>query len=75
VLPEFLVESLGLSSEQKDKLAALQKEVDTQLAAILTDEQKKEMENHQPPQHGPGHGEGGREGGSPNRPQRPQRPQ
>ena len=79
VLPDFIVQSLGLSDEQKDKLAALQKEVDTELAAILTDEQKQEMENHQPPAHGPGHGpghgEGGREGGNLDRPQRPQRPQ
>ena len=76
VLPDLIVQSLGLSDEQKNKLAALQKEVDQELAAILNDEQKQEMENHQPPPpHGPGHEEGGFEGGNRNRPQRPQRPQ
>ena len=75
VLPDFIMESLGLSDEQKEKLAALQKEVDKQLATILTEDQKKEMESHQPPQHGPGHEEGNREGGNGDRPQRPQRPQ
>lgn len=76
VLPDFIVESLGLSDEQKDKLAALQKEVDKQLASILTEEQKKAMESHQPPPHGPGHEEeGNRESENTDRPQRPQRPQ
>ena len=41
VLPAQLQTALKLTDEQKKKVEELQKDVDTKLAAILTDEQKK----------------------------------
>lgn len=75
ILPGFVIDSLGLSDEQKAKLTALQKEVDKQLASILTVEQKQEMESHRPPQHGPGHDADQNTERNSDRPQRRQRPQ
>ena len=71
ILPGFVIESLGLSEEQREKLVALQKSVDEQLASILTDEQKEQMESHRPPQHGGEHAEGRGGARNANRPQRP----
>jgi hypothetical protein len=66
IMPPFLQERLNLTAEQKKQLEALQKEVDTKLASILTDEQKKQMKEMRegfgrggPGGRGPG-GEGGR---------------
>ena len=59
VLPVFLQEQLNLTDEQKKKIESLQKEVDSQLAKILTDEQKKQMQEMR--DRGPG-GPGGRFG-------------
>ncbi len=54
ILPPFLREQLGLSAEQKKQLDELQKEVDTKLGKILTDEQKKQLHEMRPPGFGPG---------------------
>jgi hypothetical protein len=43
VLPEPLQNVLGLSDDQKKKLAELQKETDTKLGKILTEEQNKQL--------------------------------
>ncbi len=75
LLPAFVLDSLGVSDEQRAKLAALQQEVDKQLALILTAEQRQQLASHQPPPHGPGHEEGSTLGSPAGRPQRPQRPQ
>jgi outer membrane protein assembly factor BamB len=45
LLPSFLQDRLKLTAEQKEQIAALQKEVDAKLAAILTDEQKKQLKD------------------------------
>jgi len=44
VLPGFLQERLKLTGEQKKQIEELQKEVDARLAKILTDEQKKMLQ-------------------------------
>jgi Spy/CpxP family protein refolding chaperone len=44
LLPPPVQEQLQLSDEQKEKLARLQKEVDSKLGEILTEEQKKKLE-------------------------------
>ncbi|QDV24679.1 EF-hand domain-containing protein [Aureliella helgolandensis] len=72
ILPSFVIDSLDLTEQQKARLAALQKTVDKKLASILTAEQKQELENHRPPQHGPGHETGPDAGRDSGRPQRPQ---
>ncbi|MDA8745509.1 EF-hand domain-containing protein [Rubripirellula amarantea] len=73
VLPDFVSESLNLTTKQTRQLAALQTEVDKRLAAILTDEQQQQLLNQRPPhEHGDGehpHGGGDREVGRPQRPQ------
>jgi EF hand len=43
ILPSFLQRALDLSSEQKAQLDELQKDVDSRLAKILTDAQKKTL--------------------------------
>ena len=43
VLPDFLLEQLGLSDLQKEHLALLQKEVDEKLGKILTPAQRKQL--------------------------------
>jgi hypothetical protein len=75
VLPPFLQEALKLSSDQKQQLAQLQKEVDDRLAKILTADQKKQLKQMRPgfgrggpggrggPNDGPGGPDGGRPGG------------
>jgi hypothetical protein len=45
VLPGFLADSLNLSAEQRKKLAELQRETDGKLGALLTAEQKKQLED------------------------------
>lgn len=75
VLPDFVVEELGLNDRQQRQLTVLQGEVDKRLAAMLTDEQKQQLENHH--QHGH-HGQGGPQHGDDaglhgnDRPQRPE---
>ncbi len=44
VLPDFVQDSLQLTNEQKEQLADLQKTVDAKLAEILTDGQRKQLE-------------------------------
>jgi Spy/CpxP family protein refolding chaperone len=60
----MLQDRLNLTPEQRDKVKALQADVDRQLASILTDEQKQqiqEMRNRGPARGpgGPGEGPGG----------------
>jgi hypothetical protein len=43
VLPPPLVDGLQLTADQKQKLAALQKDVDTKLDALLTPDQRKQL--------------------------------
>ncbi|MDA8745510.1 YHYH protein [Rubripirellula amarantea] len=45
VLPEFVVESLRLSDDQKQQLSALQQTVDDELAKILTPQQRQRLES------------------------------
>jgi hypothetical protein len=63
VLPGFLQDRLNLTAAQKEQVAELQKEVDSKLANILTDEQKKTLQEMR--ERGPGRGgpPGGRPGG------------
>jgi hypothetical protein len=60
-------DTLKLSAEQKTRLAEIQKEIDTRLATLLTDEQKKQLQTMQqgptPTPGGPGRG--GPPGGTP----------
>lgn len=57
VLPDRLREMLNLTAEQRTQLDELQKEVDAKLAKILTDDQKKQLEQLR--QRGPRQGGGG----------------
>ena len=43
LLPTFLQDQLRLTPEQKEQLAAIQKETDSKLDKLLTDEQKKQL--------------------------------
>jgi EF hand len=58
ILPPFLQDRLNISPEQRKQLEALQKEVDSKLARILTPEQKKQLKDMRdrfgPPGRGPG---------------------
>jgi hypothetical protein len=67
VLPRFLQEGLGLSSEQRAQVEALQKEVDARLDKILTESQRRRLGEMRPG--GPGGmgfpGRRGRPGGGP----------
>jgi hypothetical protein len=56
ILPSFLQRALDLSTDQKAQLDELQKEVDSRLAKILTDSQKKTLDQMR--RRGPG-GPGG----------------
>jgi hypothetical protein len=47
ILPEFIQESLELTARQKKMLEVLQADVDKRLAKILTDEQRKQIEEMQ----------------------------
>ena len=44
ILPAFFQRALDLTAEQKTQLEELQKDVDARLARILTDAQKKTLE-------------------------------
>jgi hypothetical protein len=77
VLPTFLQDELKLTADQKKQLEALQKEVDSKLDKILTDEQKKQLKEirDNPGRGGPGGrgpggpgGRGGPGGGGPGGP-------
>jgi hypothetical protein len=61
VLPERMREMLNLTAEQRTQLDELQKEVDAKLAKILTEEQKKQLEQvrQRGPRQGGGRGPGG----------------
>ena len=63
LLPPFLQETLKLSDDQKKQVAELQKEVDGKLDKILTDKQKKQLQDMQR-----GFGRGGRGGRGPGGP-------
>ncbi len=69
VLPPFLMDELEFTDEQRQAVATLQKEVDTQLGKILTDAQKKqlkELRDRGPGgPGGPGGPPGGEKGGPP----------
>jgi hypothetical protein len=49
IIPPFMAEQLKLTEEQKTKLADLEKKVRAELDAMLTDEQKKILENPRGP--------------------------
>jgi hypothetical protein len=75
ILPRPLQERLNLSEKQKKQLDALQKEVDSKLAKILTNEQRKQLAEMRgrggpggPPPDGPGGPPPGGPGGRPARP-------
>jgi hypothetical protein len=80
LLPVFFQEQLKLSDEQKKKVEELQKETETKLDKILTDEQRKTLKEmkERGPMGGPGGrgpgGEGGRPGGEGGRPGGERRP-
>jgi hypothetical protein len=63
VLPPMLRERLNLSADQTKQLDELQKEVDEKLAKILTDDQKRQLQEMR--QRGLGGGGGGGAGGGP----------
>jgi EF hand len=79
VLPPFVQERLNLTEEQKKQIADLQKDVDTKLAKILTEDQKKQLQEMRPmgpggpggPGGGPGRGPGGGPGGGGPPPKQP----
>ena len=60
IMPDFMVEQLKLTDDQKKQLAELQKELDGKLDKLLTDDQKKMLKEMKPrgPMGGPG-GPGG----------------
>lgn len=63
VLPPFMVEELKLTDAQKAQLADLEKDVKAKLDKLLTDEQKKALENIRPGGQGGAGGPGGDKGG------------
>jgi Spy/CpxP family protein refolding chaperone len=67
VMPARLREMLNLTAEQRTQLDELQKDVDAKLAKILTDDQKKQLEQlrERGPRQGFGGGGGGRGPGGP----------
>jgi EF hand len=75
ILPNFLQDELHLTAEQRDQIAALQKEVDEKLDKVLTDAQKQQLKEMRqrfgPPgrrgRRGPGGGPGGPGGPSDDR--------
>jgi len=46
-MPSFIQDALELTEVQRDRLAELQKQVDSQMAQILTDEQRERLEQRQ----------------------------
>ena len=60
VLPPMLQDRLNLTPEQREKIQALQADVDRRLASILTDEQKQQIQEMR--NRGPGRGPGGPDG-------------
>lgn len=60
ILPPFVMDKLNLTDDQRQQLAALEKETKAKLDKILTDEQKKTLAEARPPrppqQGGPGGG-------------------
>jgi Spy/CpxP family protein refolding chaperone len=56
ILPEFLKDQLNLTAEQKKKLGELQKDVEVNLARLLTAEQKKLLDEMSPGKGGFGFG-------------------
>jgi hypothetical protein len=75
VMPDFVQETLKLKDEQKKQVADLQKDVDTQLTKILSEEQNKQLREMKegPGRGGPG-GPGGRGPGGPGGPGGPDGP-
>ncbi len=69
IMPPFLADRLKLTDEQKKKLDELQKDVDSKLEKILTDEQKKQLKEMRE-----AFGRGGPGGRGPDGPERPPRP-
>ena len=72
ILPDHLIEMMGLTTEQRQQLKELQEKVDARLAKILTDEQLEQFRRGPERGRGPGPGmrqgrgfRGGREGGRP----------
>ena len=62
-LPPPLVDSLNLTNDQKARLQEIERDLKAKLDKLLTDEQKRMVENFRPgPQGGPG-GPGGGQGG------------
>jgi len=57
VLPPFARQQLNLTKDQEEQIAKLEQEVKDRLSKILTEDQKKKLENLRPP--GPGGGRGG----------------
>ncbi len=65
ILPPHLRESLNLSAEQRKQLDELQRDVDSRLSKILTEEQRRQLQESR--QRGPGgRGPGGPGGPGPN---------
>jgi hypothetical protein len=62
VLPAFVAESLNMTPQQQEQLAALHADVDKRLAEILTDQQQQQLEDHHR-RRPRGDGEKPREGG------------
>ena len=58
IMPSFIQERLKLTDDQKKVLAELQKDVDTKLDKMLTDEQRAELKKMKEMGGGPG-GPGG----------------
>jgi hypothetical protein len=59
IMPPFLQDQLNLTGDQKKQLGELQKQVDSQLDKILTDQQKQQLKEIRPgqfPKSGPGGG-------------------
>lgn len=48
VVPDFLIEALELTDEQRDQLAELQRHVDERLKEILTPEQRQRLQSMRP---------------------------
>jgi len=59
VIPPFMVEELKLTDDQKAKLADIEKDLKVKLDKLLTDDQKKMLENARPGPGGPGGDKGG----------------
>jgi hypothetical protein len=64
IMPRILQEELKLTDDQKQQVAALQKEVDEKLEKLLTDEQKQQLKELRQRM---GRGPGGRRPGGPGR--------